>query len=199
MLGGLQERVQEARVGLGFKDLLAAAGDGHVPRLRLLPPSGPQRLLRDRDALRELSAREPAAATWPVHDIHDAEAIETALRALPAGLGPADLLGTGAPRFRVRTDGADPLPVSGLFDVVETLRKTGESAVDIQRYKGLGEMNAEKLWESTMNPETRTLHPVTLTDQAGADQLFNVLMGPGVEPRREYIEKHALEVRNLDV
>jgi DNA gyrase subunit B len=198
-LGGLQERVQDARLGFSFKDLLAAAGDGRVPRLRLVPPSGPPRLLRDREALRELNAREPASAAWPAHDIHDAEAIETALKALPAGLSASDLLGGGAPRFTVRTDGAEPVPATGLFDVVETLRKTGEAAVDIQRYKGLGEMNAEQLWESTMNPETRTLHPVALMDQAGADQLFNVLMGPGVEPRREYIEKHALEVRNLDV
>jgi DNA gyrase subunit B len=88
---------------------------------------------------------------------------------------------------------------SGLVDAVEALRKAGEAAVDIQRYKGLGEMNADQLWDSTMNPETRTLHLVTLADEVEADHLFSVLMGPGVEPRRDFIEKHALEVRNLDV
>ncbi|MBM3985517.1 MAG: DNA gyrase subunit B, partial [Planctomycetes bacterium] len=92
-----------------------------------------------------------------------------------------------------------PAPVADAFAAADALHRAGEESVDIQRYKGLGEMNAEQLWESTMNPETRMLHPVAMRDQVEADHLFAVLMGPGVEPRREYIEKHALEVRNLDV
>ena len=60
-------------------------------------------------------------------------------------------------------------------------------------------MNAEQLWESTMDPETRTLHLVALEDEVEADHLFSILMGQSVEPRRAFIEKHALEVRNLDV
>ena len=102
------------------------------------------------------------------------------------------------PRFFLNRDG-ETYPLLDLRALVPTIRKVGEKGIKITRFKGLGEMDAEQLWETTMDPARRTLFQVRLDDVAAANDLFATLMGDDVEPRREFIEKHALEVKNLDV
>lgn len=90
-------------------------------------------------------------------------------------------------------------PIYTLKELIEFLRVNGRKGIEIQRYKGLGEMNADQLWETTMDPAERTLMQVTMPDAVAADHMFTMLMGDEVAPRRSFIESHALSVKNLDI
>lgn len=92
-----------------------------------------------------------------------------------------------------------PIPLFTLKEIVTFIRENGRKGIIIQRYKGLGEMNPDQLWETTMDPDKRTLVHVTIPDAIAADHMFAKLMGEEVAPRREFIEHHALSVKNLDV
>ena len=119
------------------------------------------------------------------------------------GIRPAQIFTAGEEElFKVsRKEGKNPIPVFSLKELFLNIRNSGQngSGLRINRYKGLGEMNYDQLRETTMDPKNRTMIKVTMEDAINADRIFNLLMGDVVEPRREYIEKHAAKVKDLDI
>jgi DNA gyrase subunit B len=104
----------------------------------------------------------------------------------------------GPAPFTVLFDGVE-LAVRTVQELMRAIKEEAQKGLGIQRFKGLGEMNPEQLWETTMNPATRTLLQVKVEDTVESDEMFSLLMGEQVEPRREFIERNALEVQNLDI
>jgi DNA gyrase subunit B len=108
------------------------------------------------------------------------------------------LAGFGLPPYTVK-HGDEAMTFTNVDALLDHIYKVAEKGLSISRYKGLGEMNPEQLWDTTMNPETRRLLQVTIEDAVGAEELFTILMGDQVEPRRVFIQDNALEVKNLDI
>ncbi|MGE0376989.1 MAG: DNA gyrase subunit B [Planctomycetaceae bacterium] len=152
------------------------------------------------------STPAPPAAHLQVTDLHEVRTINNVLRSLQTqfALSLNDLL-PAPPRnaeavYPYAIEGHDnPQRLTSLRELVPTIRDLGSRGLTYTRFKGLGEMNPNELFETAMNPETRVLKQVTLEDAAAAEEIFRVLMGDHVEPRREFIEKHALDVKDLDV
>ncbi|NOX97350.1 MAG: DNA topoisomerase (ATP-hydrolyzing) subunit B [Nitrospirae bacterium] len=102
------------------------------------------------------------------------------------------------PLYKLEENGREHL-LYAAGDIIDKVRELGKRGLNVQRYKGLGEMNPSQLWETTMDPERRTFLQVTLEDKVEAEDTFTILMGDKVEPRRQFIQRHAPEVRNLDI
>ncbi|MEZ6064995.1 MAG: hypothetical protein R3B90_04655 [Planctomycetaceae bacterium] len=146
------------------------------------------------------------ASTAAVTDLHEIRTINDVIRALREEfqLSLNDLL-PAPPKnaeavFPYRITGQEtPRRLQSLRELVPALRDLGGKGLIYTRFKGLGEMNPDELFETAMDPEQRILKQVQLEDAAAAEEIFRVLMGDHVEPRREFIEKHALEVQDLDI
>ncbi|MGE3164062.1 MAG: DNA topoisomerase (ATP-hydrolyzing) subunit B [Planctomycetota bacterium] len=165
-------------------------------------------------------AAETAEPDLVVHEIHGAEDGTRTLKRLEQfGFSVEKLFGStqkkadlSIPQFSFDDEQAAPkgalgmlyvgdseIPVFTLRAITDSIIAVVKEKVDITRFKGLGEMNPEQLWETTMNPATRRMFQVTIDDEVASDRIFTIMMGTQVEPRRAYIEKHALEARYLDV
>ena len=151
------------------------------------------------DAEDEEEKKAKIASRVNVTPIFEAKACGKLAEGLEScGLTPSSLYSGGEPILEI-TNGDKITQVSSLSELFEQITKIGRQGLHIQRYKGLGEMNADQLYETTMQPELRKMIKVTMEDAFQADQIFSLLMGDDVEPRREYIEKYATSVKDLDV
>ncbi|MCB9826453.1 MAG: DNA topoisomerase (ATP-hydrolyzing) subunit B [Planctomycetes bacterium] len=205
--------------------LAAAATDGALPRRMVRSRKSPDhaQFVRDEEALRAFLVEETALAGGVspkvfregedpagredadvvVVPIYEAGEMEKQVRVvLDFGLDISTWARASSEdpvRFVLRTGSGASTEMSSLEEVLDAVRHTGQKSVDVTRYKGLGEMNPDQLWETTMDPARRILMRVHMDDAAEADRLFSILMGEQVEPRREFIERHALDVTELDI
>jgi DNA gyrase subunit B len=216
-------RLPVYHVFLGFEDYWFATRDqldafvkekekelGRELPLESAPPSTAQQKPGETASAVGNSANgepEPLVDTGPqlrIVELHEVRTINAALNDLKQlgftidALIPQERTGEEGSRYAVRR-GDSETGLEDLRGLPAAIREAGQKGLAVTRFKGLGEMNAEELRETTLDPANRTLLKVTMEDAGAADDLFRVLMGDAVEPRREFIQKHALDVRNLDV
>ena len=215
------------RHGIDPDEYLNAAQDGHYPTAQILVRNADGTMTRKfvHSAAEQAAFIEEVEKTLPritddttqeqsvnggeaprglhpsidITTIYEAEScLELGSRIREAGYDPAVLFRGQTPIFRIKDDDEE-IPVNSLTGLFEEIKKNGRQGLQIQRYKGLGEMDPHQLWETTMDPERRKMIQVTMEDAVEAERMFTLLMGDDVEPRREYIEKHAAGVKDLDI
>ncbi len=204
-----------SRRGIKFTDFVQAYYDGaRLPQFRICV-EGQEEVYYDKaeyeKRLNELNESvktedEEAIVGEDLHEVARINQINEKLKA-DFGLDIKDFLlkpaktvsGESLPTKFGLINGQEKYDVASLGDICAGIRQIGGKGIEIKRFKGLGEMNADQLWDTTMNPATRTLLKVALDDAGEADRLFSILMGDDVEKRRNFIQEHALEVQNLDV
>jgi DNA gyrase subunit B len=204
-----------AKRGINFTDFVQSYYDGkRIPQFRICIGNQEEvyydraKYEKHRDKLKQSTGSENEEAVV-VEELHEAARINEINERLKSGwnldlkdflLKPAKTVsGEALPTKFQLNNGADTYDIASLGDICVGIRQIGGKGVEIKRFKGLGEMNSEQLWETTMNPASRTLLSVKLEDAGEADRLFSILMGEDVEERRDFIRDHALEVQNLDI
>ena len=151
------------------------------------------------DTDEEEALKETEAAYEVVHVLEGKELEKTEKKLQKAGFEIVDFFEDEEVVYELDCGGKNIFRLHSLRGTLEKIKANGKEGMTVQRYKGLGEMNPEQLWETTMNPESRTLLQVQLEDAMAADEMFTILMGDEVAPRRKFIEKNARMVRNLDI
>jgi DNA gyrase subunit B len=205
------------RRGIIFSDFVEKYFDGRLLPIYQIHSQGQDEFYYDKDAyekrLAELNPfqedKEQADETFYAEELHEVLRLNEICDRLKAdyGLDWRDYLlkqqktdsGEDLPTRFLIVNGQDEFNAASLDQVAAVVRQIGARDMEIKRFKGLGEMNSDQLWETTMNPQTRTLLKVRLEDAGEADRLFSILMGDDVEKRRTFIQDHALEVQNLDI
>jgi len=197
------------RKGISLPQLQKNAVEGVLPTSRVFYGGKEHwfRSLPEAEAFMQAQAQaRPDLPSAELQELHEIKSLGRHLDRLKEhGLGADSLLTPRpvagvepAPRYTLENADQKRL-LTDLRPLPEEVRRFGEKGMSITRFKGLGEMNPDELWETTLDPAQRTLLQVRLETAMKADEMFRILMGDKVEPRREFIERHALEVRNLDV
>ncbi|MDF2550169.1 MAG: gyrase subunit [Chlamydiales bacterium] len=212
------------RKGIPFREFLNSKGeDGRYPRFRVNTSEGALFVYSEEEVLalkaadeqqqRVMHERKLASIpegertddlfktrSLPYIELYEESVFQTIeARLKEMGSDISRYLIPGSPLFEVVGDHEKVFLAYTLKETIEMIRENGRKGIEIQRYKGLGEMNPEQLWETTMDPEKRTLVQVTVPDAMEADLTFSMLMGEEVPPRKAFIEQHALSVKNLDI
>lgn len=211
------------RKGVPFQEFMMSAIDGQWPRYMVVADEERCFTLNS-ETLKELLATfqteveassddETASATMSVSDhikrlpkgttcieLYNSDKLASLRNRMAQwGVDLQDYHGARKTLFEIKADDTNFQEIYTLKEMIDFLRQNGRKGVEIQRYKGLGEMNADQLWETTMDPEFRSLVKVTLPDVIAADHMFTMLMGEDVPPRRAFIEQYALSVKDLDI
>ncbi|MCA9010603.1 MAG: DNA gyrase subunit B [Planctomycetaceae bacterium] len=210
--GGEKSRLPRYRVLYADSEKWFMERDDADAFLKSLQPVLPETTVTEPETATDMPGKSagteesaPREKTAQLVDLHEIKTLNDVFAQLkdygffvadytPAGLRNAEPI---YPFVLERDD--DRVPLTNLRDLLVELRQMGEKGLTLTRFKGLGEMNSEELWDTSMDPEKRTLLQVRMEDAAAADEIFRVLMGDAVEPRREFIEKHALDVKQLDI
>ena len=214
------------RKGIPFREFWAARNpQGMLPRFQIKSAEGDRfaytpdefREIKQQDEETQRAKHQEALASMPAEeitdemrqftakslhcvDLYEEESLQALREKLSAyGFSIENYITADGALISVEDDAKHRTDYAILRDFIDFLRTNGRKGIEIQRYKGLGEMNADQLWETTMDPSIRTLIKVTIPDAIAADHMFTMLMGDAVPPRRAFIEQYALSVKNLDV